>query len=868
MRGSHWRYWLELRHALPDSLRRLTVHFKIAPPAGFGTGVIDRLGRWFVRPSAVWACYGLALAIFALAFWARLAILPAQAGLGFLTFYPATAFAALWCGTGPGLMVVALGGLAAHYAFMPPYWAFKWPIPFDQGISEAPYLLSGVIICLIVHQMRRNAAAVREANHHLEHAMAELTRRELELAGANERLQDLDRAKTEFFSNVSHEFRTPLTLMVGPLEELLEKRADEVSPAVHEVLAIAHRNGLRLLKLVNGLLDFSRIEAGRSRALFAPTDLAAVTADLASSFRSACERAGLTLTVDCPPLPEAVYVDRDTWEKIVLNLLSNAFKFTFEGWIAVRVVAADGAAEVTFEDSGTGIPAAELPRIFERFHRVEGARGRSHEGSGIGLALVHELVALHGGSIAVASVEDCGTCFTIRLPFGTAHLPHPPQAGDAPAAAEMSAKRARSFVEEALRWLPDAAPCHDGDSRDGLPVALGGRIVVADDNQDMRAYVCRLLETAGYRVEAVADGEAALAACLADPPDLVLSDVMMPRLDGFGLLAKLRADERTRVVPLILLSARAGEEARIEGIDAGADDYLVKPFGARELLARIEGAIRLVRSRAEAARREHEVMLEVNARLSGEIEERKRMAAQLATTLDELRRSNRELDEFAYVASHDLKEPLRGIHNYVSFLKEDHADRLDDEGRAYLDRMQRLAERQTTLIDRLLAYSRVGTAPLTLETVDVDAALDEVAEDLKPALAAEGAELRRAGRLPVVRGNALRIGEVLQNLIANAVKYNDKPEKWVEVGCLEDQDPPVFYVRDNGIGIAEQHRDTVFRIFKRLHEQSKFGGGSGAGLTIVKKIVERHGGRIWLDSTPGAGTTFYFTLTRGGDGAH
>ncbi|MBI5162831.1 MAG: response regulator [Magnetospirillum sp.] len=811
----------------------------------------------FSRPSAPWARYTLALAIFAVALAARVAILPAEAGLGFLTFYPATAFAALLCGTGPGLLVVALGGVAAHYAFMPPYWAFKWPIPFDQAISEAPYLLSGVIICLIVHRMRTHAEAVREANRHLEHAMEELTRREVELAGANERLEDLDRAKTEFFSNVSHEFRTPLALMVGPLEELLAKPEDEVPPAIRDGLAVTHRNGLRLLKLVNGLLDFSRIEAGRSRALFAPTDLAAVTADLASNFHAACERAGLALVVDCLPLPEPVYVDHDMWEKVVLNLLSNAFKFTFAGTIAVRVAAGEGHAEVVVADSGTGIPAAELPRIFERFHRIEGAKGRSHEGSGIGLALVHELVALHGGTIAVDSVEGRGTTFTIRLPFGTAHLPYHPRAADAPSAADMTATRASAFVEEALRWLPDAARPQDGGP---VLAAVRGRIVVADDNQDMRAYVCRLLETAGYRVDAVADGQAALAACRDNPPDLMLSDVMMPELDGFGLLAKLRTEERTHLLPVILLSARAGEEARIEGIAAGADDYLVKPFGARELVARIEGAIRLSRTRADAARRERDVIVDANAKLADEIEERTRVAAQLATTLEELQRSNQELDEFAYIASHDLKEPLRGIHNYVSFLKEDYGERLDDDGRGYLDRMQRLTERLAALIDRLLAYSRLGSEHLCMDAVDTEAVLGEVVEDLKPALAAQGVELRRVGPLPTVTGNSLRIGEVFQNLIANAAKYNDKAEKWVEVGCESTGAVPVFHVRDNGIGIPEQHRDTVFRIFKRLHEQSKFGGGTGAGLTIVKKIVERHGGRIWVESTPGEGTTFRFTL--------
>lgn len=225
-----------------------------------------------------------------------------------------------------------------------------------------------------------------------------------------------------------------------------------------------------------------------------------------------------------------------------------------------------------------------------------------------------------------------------------------------------------------------------------------------------------------------------------------------------------------------------------------------------------------------------------------------------------LKRSNLELEEFARVAAHDLKEPLRGIHNYVSFLLEDYASLLDEQGRNYLSSMQRLAKRMGVLIDCLLDYSRLGSAPLTMEAVNLEAVLNEVAEDLKLFLIDHGVELRRPVRLPVVTGNAIRLGELLQNLIANGAKYNDKQEKWVEVGCDDSKATPVYSVRDNGIGIPEQHQESVFGIFKRLHTQDKFGGGTGAGLTLARKIVERHGGRIWLRSTPGQGTTFHFTL--------
>lgn len=424
-----------------------------------------------------------------------------------------------------------------------------------------------------------------------------------------EALAEIDRAKTAFFSNVSHEFRTPLTLMLGPLEDLavMESLPERGRVAVD----VAHRNSLRLLKLVNMLLDFSRIEAGRARAAFEPTDLATLTVDLASSFRSACEKAGLELVVDCPPLAQAVHVDREMWEKIVLNLISNAFKFTFSGSITVSLrPSMNGAAvELAVSDTGTGIAADELPRLFERFHRVEGAQGRTHEGSGIGLALVQELAALHGGSASVESVPGQGSTFTITIPLGSAHLPE--QSIGARHDGVAPATRARAFVEEALRWLPDEKAT-EWEAIDVAPVTpddetvrhLGRpRVLVADDNADMRDYIVRLLSTT-CEVEAVADGQAALDAVRIRLPDLLLTDVMMPRLDGFALLSAIRADRLLRDLPVVMLSARAGEEAKVEGLDAGADDYLVKPFSARELKARVRASLVMARLRAERRRAE------------------------------------------------------------------------------------------------------------------------------------------------------------------------------------------------------------------------------------------------------------------------
>ena len=417
-----------------------------------------------------------------------------------------------------------------------------------------------------------------------------------------EALAAIDRAKTTFFSNVSHEFRTPLTLLVGPLEDDLADPTP-LAPAHRQRVETAHRNALRLLRLVNTLLDFSRIEAGRIDASYEPTDLAALTADLASAFRSAIEKAGLALVVDCPPLPHPVYVDRDMWEKVVLNLLSNAFKFTFEGEIRVELRWREDHVELRVADTGVGIPAADLGRIFERFHRIKHTKARTHEGTGIGLALVQELARLHGGSVAVDSEPDRGTAFTVSVRTGTSHLP----TDRISASRHLSAATigATPYVEEALRWLPraDAAAASFAESlvpatKFSGALEQAARILIADDNADMRDYLARILGQQ-YRVQVAADGRAALDRIVAEAPDLVLTDVMMPELDGFGLVAAVRTDPRTRSIPIILLSARAGEEARIEGLRAGADEYLVKPFSARELLACVASQLQLAQLRQE-----------------------------------------------------------------------------------------------------------------------------------------------------------------------------------------------------------------------------------------------------------------------------
>jgi len=724
---------------------------------------------------------------------------------------------------------------------------------FDDGYQGFLGLVAGQI-----------AAAIANA-----HAYEEERRRA-------EALAELDRAKTTFFSNVSHEFRTPLTLILGPLEELLAGTETEGRSGHQRLVDVAYRNGLRLLKLVNSLLDFARIEAGRVRANYKPTDLAAFTADLASSFRSATDKAGLRLVVHCPPLPQPVYVDRDMWEKVVLNLISNAFKFTLEGEIEVHLKAApDGStAQLTVRDTGTGIPVEEMPRLFERFHRVEGARGRTQEGTGIGLALVQELVKLHGGSISAQSELGRGSAFTVHIPFGSAHLPKE-RIGVAPAGAS-TATRAEAYVDEALGWPNFRLPFNgsgplDGQGpaashkpvwqRDTLPwvetpanldggeMPARGRVLLADDNADMRAYVSRLLSP-HFDVEAVSDGREALERAVSHPPDLVLSDIMMPSLDGFALLKALRAETVTGTLPVILLSARAGEESRVEGIEAGADDYLVKPFTARELLARVTTHLAMSRLRRQAAERERELRRDAEA-----------ASARATTALEALRRANADLEQFAFSASHDLQEPLRMVATFSQLLRVKYAGKLDEQADSIIEHCVEGATRMGRMIRDLLEYTRVasisGTPPATLS---LEGPLQEALESLRAAIEESGARVTH-DPLPALPVEPVHLQQIFQNLVSNALKYRGTRPPRIHIGARHLDGGWQFSVRDNGIGIDARYKDQVFGLFKRLHSSSQY-SGTGLGLAICKKLVERYHGRIWVESELGQGSTFFFTLAQ------
>lgn len=424
-----------------------------------------------------------------------------------------------------------------------------------------------------------------------------------------EALAELDRAKTAFFTNVSHEFRTPLTLMLAPLDDLLSDpgtAADQRS-----LLDTARSNGRRMLKLVNSLLQFARLEGGTGGTTPAPVDVAKLTANLVAQFRSSFESAGLDLELDMTGPGAPVYLDAEMWETVVLNLLSNALKYTAQGRVGVRLDYRDGRLRLEVSDTGVGIPDTELERVFDRFFRSSLDSARSAEGSGIGLALSRELVELSGGSVTVGSSVGQGSTFTVEVPAEVVAA-----GGASGLDGRAQGRSASMFVEEAGRWQPARPAASGPDPTDGSKPT----VLVVDDNSDMRAYLQRTLSTR-FNVTTAANGLQALDALRARRPAAVVSDIMMPKLDGLGLTRAIRADPELAGVPVLLLSARAGTEATVEGLEHGADDYLVKPFSSPELVSRLHNLVTAgQRSSEGTARAAHrEALTAAVTRLAGSI---------------------------------------------------------------------------------------------------------------------------------------------------------------------------------------------------------------------------------------------------------
>jgi PAS domain S-box-containing protein len=703
------------------------------------------------------------------------------------------------------------------------------------------------------------------------HDITERKVSEQELKKLYAELKELDNDKTNFFNNITHEFRTPLTLLLGPLADVIKKSGPDLPSRQRDQLLLAQRHALRLQKLVNSLLDFSRIEADQVDAVFSPINISAFTRDLAGSFRSAIEQAGLQFSVDCEDIHEPIYLNGPMFEKIVLNLLSNALKFTFEGKIEIGIRELPKSVELRVTDTGVGISSADRKQIFERFNRVQGARSRTYEGTGIGLALVKEMVKIHGGIISVKSELHQGSDFTVRFPKGKEHLP-PGRISEGPE--NGTEKNIQGYLEEVKSWLYEPLVSQQDPNENEISSTVKPIVLLVDDNNDMRSYLAGILE-GRYKVVKAENGEKALEImALGLIPDLILTDVMMPVMDGYELLSSVRGQRWPKEIPVVLLTAQAEEESRIKGLHHGADDYLVKPFSSRELLARVESRIQITRLRHENA----QILSQANKELESLVQQRTGELQANNEVLQhrnvELKAMNEELAGLTFAAGHDMREPLRKLRFFVHRLTKEEDANLSPAGKEYFRKIMSFVQMMSDLVSDLSLYSFYSNTPVHKSAINLDVMLFTLKEFLEPVLAEKKARLT-VNVTPVLTGDQDQVKKLLYNLISNALKFR-KPDSQLEIvvtgkilhgkfleHSLARKDVSYYEleVRDNGIGFEQQYEKQIFQLFRKLHGRA-LSPGTGIGLTIVRKIAGNHGGFVTAKSSLGLGASFkcYFPM--------
>ena len=692
----------------------------------------------------------------------------------------------------------------------------------------------------------QRAQELQEANRRLRVANEELETQEKELTEVYGRLHRLDELKSQFFANVSHELRTPLTLILAPVGKMLA--AGDLPQAHLRDLQVVEQNARALLKHVNDLLDISRLDAGKVAPSYAEVDLARLASRTAALFESLAHDHGIRFSVEIPEsLP--VQVDPDKVQRILMNLLSNAFKFTpANGTICCAVghgpvpgqPQAPAVATLTVSDSGPGIPEHLRGAIFERFFQAEESSTRSMGGTGLGLAIVKDFVDLHGGSIRVDAAPQGGARFVVELPMKA------PQGMEVrPGGWEADASSRATVQAEPRRAPSNGTPEPQGDAGQDRPL-----ILVVEDNLDLSRFIRQTL-SAEYRTEGAADGAEGLTRAEALRPDVIVSDLMMPGTSGAQMLKELRGRKDLCAIPVVLLTARADEEARVTLLREGAQDYLVKPFSPQELLARVGNLVLMTRTRARLEKEieEHRRAEEAVRRLNREILEHSARTEAM----------NKELEAFSYSVSHDLRAPLRSIDGFSQAVLEDCGPSLDDQGRKNLERVRAASQRMGQLIDDLLGLSRLTRAEIRVERINLSDLARRVAEDIGRSQPGRAVELSiQDGLVAEADPRLLRVA--LDNLLRNAWKFTAKRSgARIEVGSNQENGTPAFFVRDNGAGFDMRYAGKLFGAFQRLHSAAEF-EGTGIGLATVQRVVRRHGGRVWAEGAVDKGATFYFTL--------
>jgi signal transduction histidine kinase len=721
-----------------------------------------------------------------------------------------------------------------------------------SGGVKALTAVASVATSVFLVRLRPTVVEVANAAQLSEQRRSELEEKNRELEALYARLREADELKTQFFSNVSHELRTPLALILGPVERLLGQQALPADSR-HD-LEVVERNARLLLKHVNALLDVSKLEAGAMRPSYAEVDLAALVRRVTSNFEVLAREHHVTLAVEAPGVLPA-QVDPEKLERVLLNLLSNAFKFTPRGGQVRCALRAHGeVARLVVEDTGPGIPEDQRERVFERFRQLEGGVDRPRGGTGLGLAISRDFVRLHGGRLWAEAAAGGGACFVAELPLAApAGTRVEPGFQHSTWVAEVEARVATEVARAEIRAARVA-----GNVDPRAPLVL-----VVEDTADLRHFVA---ETLGreFRVVEAEDGLAGLREAEALRPDVIVTDIMMPRMGGDALVREVRARPELEAIPILLLSARADDELRVRLLREGAQDYLVKPFLAPELTARVRNLSLLKRTR-DVLRTELEAHSEDLEAMAHELALRMRQLEAALTAAEAARAEAERGGEFKStllrLVAHELRTPLSALRLDVHLLRRQR-ETLSETHLRLLDKLERGSLRLEHLIESVIAYSHLEAGELTvrLEEVDVAALAREVVEQQRPQAQRQllALELRAPDTVPV-RTDTRVVQLILTQLVLNALKYTQRGTVEVRVEPLEGGCQ--LAVADTGRGIPPESQARIFEPFEQLETvERKSTAGLGLGLPLVRQLTEALGGRVQVESVPGQGSTFTVIL--------